>query len=128
MAGHSIVKAREAQRSMRRRIAHEVQQRQHTAAATFAAGLVGVYEAKNGPLPGIAGLDGTIVYGFGSLLAADYLGGNAGRIAQSVADGLLSIGVYKYARAFVKSPPDVSRGIGDVSADARAMDALLAAG
>lgn len=123
---HSIVRAREAQRSMRRRIAHEVEKRQHTFAATMAAGLVGVYEAHNKkPLPGIAGLDGTVVIGFGSLLAADYIGGQGGRIAQSVADGLLSIGIYKYAKAFATSGLPAVGAIGD---DARAMDALLAAG
>lgn len=127
---HSIVKAREAQRSMRRRIAHEVEKRQHTFAACLAAGLTGVYEAHNNKaLPGFGGLDGTIVFGFGSLMAAEYVGGNGGKIAQSVADGLLSIGIYKYARVFTKQGlPQTAGGIGDVAADARAMDALLATG
>jgi hypothetical protein len=129
--GHSIVRAREAHKAMRRRIAMEVQQREHTAAACIVAGLVGVYEARNhASLPGVFGIDGAVVFGAASLLAGEYIGGRGGRIAQSVADGLLSVGSYKYAKAFSKSglPKTSSEGVGDINADARAMDALLAAG
>jgi len=124
---HSIVKAREANRNMRRRIAMEVEKREHTFTAFLVAGAVGVYEANNGKaLPGVGNVDGTLVLGAGALLAGEYIGGRGGRIAQSVADGLLSIASYKYAKQFAKMSPPAVQGIGDAGADARAMDALLA--
>lgn len=120
---HSIVKAREAHKNMRRRIAAEVEKREHTFTAFLVAGATGVYEARNKPLE-VMGLDGTLVYGFGALLAGEYVGGRGGRICQSVADGLLSIAAYKYGKAFGKAGVPA---VGDAGADARAMDALFAA-
>lgn len=128
MAGHSIVKAREAHRNMRRRIAAEVEKREHTFTAFLVAGAVGMYEAKyHTPIPGTMGnLDGTLVLGGAALIASEYIGGRGARIAQSVADGLLSIASYKYAKEFTKMNLPAAGAVGDVQADARAMDALLA--
>lgn len=129
---HSIVKARQAHANMRRRIAQEVQQREHSFTAFCVAAGVGVYEAKNKALPTpMNGVDGTLIYGFASLLLGEQVGGRGGRILQSCADGLLSIAAYKHAKAMTlgKQVEQLSgmEIVGDAGADARAMDALLAA-
>lgn len=116
--GTSIAQVREGMRRSRMRAAHEIAKREHTLMAVAGSAVLGLAEAKGHRLPAIAGIDGTVVFGTVALVMADHVGGSGGRMLQSVADGLLSIGSYKMGRA-VGGMPIAGAG------DAAAMDALL---
>lgn len=116
----ALTKARETYRRSRMRAANEIAKREHTLFAVSASAALGLAEAKGHKLPVVMGLDGTIVFGTLALLVADNMGGSNGRVLQSLADGLLSIGAYKMGR---------SVGGAAISGidDGAAMDALLSA-
>jgi hypothetical protein len=121
MAGTSIVAARERYARARLRVAHEVQRRKHTMTAVAISGALGMAEAKGKRLPELMGMDGTVWGGVAALIAGEYLGGDTGKIMQSVADGLLSVGAWKLGRAAGGS------AVKGAEEDAKAFDALLAA-
>jgi hypothetical protein len=121
MAGHSLVSARERYARARLRVGHEVQRRKHTMTAVAICGALGVAEAKGKHLPEFMGLDGSVWSGVAALIAGEYLGGGTGKIMQSVADGLLSVGAFKLGRAAGGNP------VKGAEEDAKAFDALLAA-
>jgi hypothetical protein len=97
----------------------EIAKRENTLVSVTASAILGVAEAKGHKLPAVCGVDGTVVFGAIALVAAPTVGGQMGRILQSLADGWLAIGAYKMGRAV--------GGAAISGTDASAMDALLSA-
>lgn len=118
---YSLSKAKDLARRSRQRATHEIAKREHTMYATLAAGVLGMAEAKGHSLPSVFGLDGTIVAGTAALLLADRMGSSNGRILQSFADGMLSIGAYKMGRSVG------GKAISGAGDDVAALEAVLSA-
>ena len=117
----AIERLRQSTRNSRARYGEIIAKREHTLFSTAAAAGLGVAEARGHKLPQFLGMDGTLTVGVGALLASNAVGGNAGRMLQSLADAMLAIGSYNLGKT-VGAQPAV-KGIGE----ANAMDALLSA-
>ena len=75
------------------------QRQQHTLVAVGSAYGLGWAEKSKFKLPTIPNVAPEVVYGSGSLVAAYFLKNKQGqRIAQSMADGMLSVALYKAGR------------------------------
>lgn len=117
----AIERLRASQRSSRARYGEIIAKREHTLYSTAAAAGLGIAEARGHKLPQIMGFDGTVTIGVAALVASNAVGGNGGRMLQSLADAMLAIGSYKMGLS-VGAQPAVKGAAED---QARAMDALL---
>lgn len=119
----AIEKLRHSTRMSRMNAQREVQRYKHSVFSAGTAGLLGFAETKGKTLPVIIpGVEGEISFGVAALFLASYAKGDTGRVLQSLADALLSIGMYKVGKR-AGSVEIKSGGVGDASA----MDALLTA-
>lgn len=123
LMAHALARtsARERYARARLRVTHEIQRRKHTMTAVTVCGALGLADAKGHKIPSYFGLDGEAWAGVAALVGGEYIGGQSGKILQSVADGLLSVAAWKLGRSAGGKP---AQGTAE---DAKAFDALLAA-
>lgn len=116
----ALEKAKNTLQSVRTRGKAELSKRVHTMTAMTACGAVGYYEGAGNELPAPGAMDGKFFWGCVALGVAEFAGnGKGAQIAQSTADGLLSVSSYQMGKvmgAASKSKRAKTGGVDDATA------------